>query len=221
MRYPQPSLYNSSIVFVGNFNPKIFHPAWFAAEGLIGKQESDGATIEIIHPDIAIFSLGWVRIEVLRGRFKAETRQQPYDEAMRDLVVSIFTLLRHTPLTQMGINLEIHLRMDSFDQWNAAGHKLAPKELWEGQLQAPGMRSITMEEAVRRDGRKGRISVIIEPSVKIEHGLYMAVNDHIVLSDQDSETGSDEMITALKEIWAESHKRSEDIIYTIFERLSK
>ena len=41
MRHPQPNIYGHSIVLIGNFNPKIFQPAWFGAEGLLGKELSN------------------------------------------------------------------------------------------------------------------------------------------------------------------------------------
>ncbi len=216
----QPNFYSHSIVFIGNFNPKIFQPAWFAAESLIGMQAAEGAKVEIIHPDITIFSLDWVRVEVLRERFQAETSQQPYDEAVRDLVLGTFMLLRHTPLKQIGINMSMHFRMDSLEKWHNAGHSFAPKALWEDILENPGMRSLTMEESVRRDGRKGYIRVVVEPSQKIHPGIFVAINDHIEVKDSETTVGSDEILNILKEIWVESHKRSEEIIYSLLEKVS-
>jgi hypothetical protein len=46
-----PHSYGHSVVLLGNFNPKIFHPAWFGAQQLIGKQEEEGSKVEIVHSD--------------------------------------------------------------------------------------------------------------------------------------------------------------------------
>jgi hypothetical protein len=207
-------------VFVGNFNPKIFQPSWFASEGLIGKQDAEEAKVEVIHPDITIFSLEWVKVQVLRERFSVETKQQPYDEALRDIAFSTFTILKHTPLTKMGINMFMHFRVDSVEKWHAVGHKLAPKDIWEGVLQKPGMKSLTMEECPRRDGYNGYIQVKIEPSAQVKPGLFFGINDHVEVKDPETATGSDEIVNVLKEIWRESHKRSETIIYSLLERVS-
>lgn len=220
VRQPQPGSYSHSIVVIGNFNPTIFNPSWFATEGLIGKEESEGAKVDIIHSDIAIFSLEWIRVEVLRDRFKAETTLQPYEEAVRDLVIGTFTFLRHTPLKQMGINMDMHFRMDSFEKWHEAGHKLAPKGLWEGLLEKPGLISLSMAESARRDGRKGRILVRTTPSERVKPGLFIGINDHVEVRDTETTVGSDEIISMLKEMWPESHRRSENIIYSLLERLS-
>jgi hypothetical protein len=207
-------------VFIGNFNPKIFQPSWFASEGLIGRQEGEGAKVEVIHPDITIFSLEWAKVQVLRERFSVETKQQPYDEALRDLAFGTFKILKHTPLSKMGINMFMHFRIDSIEKWHEIGDKLTPKSIWEGVLHKPGMKSLTMEESIRRDGYKGYIHMKIEPSAKVEPGLFFGINDHVEVKDPGTAMGSDEIICILKEIWPESHRRSEAMIYNLLERVT-
>ncbi len=55
MTHPTPDRYKRSIVLLDDFNPKIFHPAWFAAENLIGKQDAESAKVEVIHQDVSIW----------------------------------------------------------------------------------------------------------------------------------------------------------------------
>jgi hypothetical protein len=43
--YKTPEIQGMSIVLVGGFNPKIFHPAWFAAQKLIREKEAEEANI--------------------------------------------------------------------------------------------------------------------------------------------------------------------------------
>jgi len=72
-----------NIVILGSFNPKIFQPAWFAANELIRKLEAEEADTEIIHNDISIFRIGdWLRLEVTRDRFNASTEQEAYFEVL-------------------------------------------------------------------------------------------------------------------------------------------
>ena len=91
-----------NIVLLGDFNPKIFQPAWFAAENLIQKAEADKADIRIVHPDLVGFSLDWLLLDVTRERFIAGTIQEPYDVIIRDLVIGAFRLLHHTPIKKMA-----------------------------------------------------------------------------------------------------------------------
>ncbi|HEX8947796.1 MAG TPA: hypothetical protein VF790_02470 [Dissulfurispiraceae bacterium] len=160
-------------------------------------------------------------MDILKERFFAQSKLQPYDEALRDLVVGTFTYLSHTPLKQMGINIEMHFPMESEEKWHNAGHKLAPKEIWNGLLERPGMRNLVMEESPRRDGRRGTIQVHVSPSSEVRPGLKILVNDHVEVKDPATTMGSDEIIETLKIMWPESRKRSEKIIQDLRERLSE
>lgn len=220
MRQPTPDRYGRSIVIIGDFNPKIFQPAWFAAEGLIGKQEAEGAKIDVIHHDASLFSTDWARIEVLRERFMIETTQQLIDKPLRDLVLGTFKILHHTPLRVMGINTWMHFRIESKEKWNNAGHSLTPKDLWSEVLDKPGMMAIAMRESPRRDGIKGYLDVRIEPSGAIEPGLFLAVNVHSECDHPDEVMGSNDVLSILEETWDDSTKRSEEIIYTMLERIT-
>lgn len=215
----QPSIQGHSIVLVGDFNPKIFQPLWFGSEELLRKREADGANIEIVHPEVVIFTLDWLRLEVTRERFSASTTLEAYDEVVRDLVLGTFKLLRHTPLRKLGINREMHFMIASEDQWHKVGHTLAPKTTWEGLLENPGMRAVVMEEAKRRDGLKGYIRVYVEPSTKIYPGVFLRVNDHFEAEDPKNVVGADQMTELLENHWSNSYSRSKHIIYTLLERL--
>lgn len=226
MRTPQPKLQEHNIVFLGNFNPIIFQPAWFAAEGLIKKPEAENASVQIIHPDVVIFSLEWLKLEVTKERFVARTIQESHDEPLRDLMMGTFGLLRHTPINKMGINRSMNFLVESDKKWHAAGYKLAPKEPWDGILKTSGLVSLTIQESeqkdgeiLRSDGLKGFARVKVEPSTLVLNGLFIEVNDHFETKDSSSTVGCDEIINILKQSWKTSYDRSEKIIYSLLERL--
>jgi len=200
MKY-QPKFKEHSIVLVGNFNPKIFQPAWFAAQGLLSSQEAEEAKIEIIHSSVVIFSTNtnWMRMEVTENKFVVRTSQEPYDVVIRDLVLGTFDLLRYTPVVQMGINRDMHFQLNSEDAWHKAGHLLAPKEIWDGILNKPGMLSLQMRESERQDGLKGNINVKVEPSTRAQAhpGLYFNANDHIEAEKQTTTEGCVELLGIL------------------------
>src|SRR3712207_1383849 len=104
----QVGLEGATVVLLGSFNPAIFHPAWFAANGLIREEEARAAEIEIVHPNAAVFRTEWLVIESARDRFLATTILDAYYEPLRDLVVGVLDLLSHTPLTAMGLNRDFH-----------------------------------------------------------------------------------------------------------------
>lgn len=205
-----------SIVLLGDFNPKIFQPAWFSAQRLIRERECETADIRIVHNEVVDFALEWCQLQVTRDRFVAQSDQEPY-EAVRDLVLGAFKLLSHTPVTKMGINTEAHFRVESEKAWHAFGHRLTPKEVWNEIMSSPGMRSITVEESQRRDGRKGYVRVTVEPSVRVIPGVFFRVNDHYEASRDLP--GCAEMISILEETWTLSRERSEEMILSLVRRV--
>ena len=82
----KPELEDVSVVLVGSFNPAIFHPTWFAREKLIQQEEADRADIKIVSPEVSVFSIGWLQLEVTLDRFAARTSQIQNLEPLRDLV---------------------------------------------------------------------------------------------------------------------------------------
>ena len=98
--------------------------------------------MKLIPPEVAIMRIEWLQLNVVRDRFQVGTQHAPYFEPLRDLVVGIFSLLRHTPVFALGINREFHFRLDSEAQLHVLGDRLAPKHDW-GLLPKPGMRSLS------------------------------------------------------------------------------
>lgn len=213
MMSEQAELQGMGLVLLGDFNPKIFQPLWFAAQNLIRVKEAEEADIKIISAEAVIFSLDWVDIEVLRDRFTMKTIQEPYYDIVRDLCIGTFRLLKHTPIRKMGINRDFHYRMVSEEQLHALGHKLAPKPLWEGILKKPLLHTITMESS-REDGLTGYIRVKVESSLKIRPGVYIHINDHYEVEDQ-AIIGCDKIVNILETYWAQSMERCKIISYNV------
>src|SRR5882724_855177 len=107
-----------SIVLLGDFNAKIFQPFWFSAQNLITESEANGVSDLLVAKDIAVFKLPWLAVEVNPGRFSVSTLQDSHFEAVRDLAVGTFKLLRHTPVTQLGINFQKHFLFEDEKLWN-------------------------------------------------------------------------------------------------------
>ncbi|AEB09813.1 hypothetical protein [Desulfobacca acetoxidans] len=203
-----------SIVLLGDFNPKIFQPAWFAQENLIRAPEAEAADIKIINPEIVIFELEWLELQVTRDRCLFGTTQEAYYEVVRDLCLGTFKLLRHTPIQKMGINRNYHFRMNSVEEWHAFGHKVAPKELWISVLKTPGLASLTIQ-GMREDDLKGYIRVKVEPSKRAHPGIYIQVNDHYEVEEASTSIGCEKIINIIESLWNKSKEKAELIINNI------
>lgn len=217
MTVRKPEIEGISIVLLGNFNPSIFQPEWFIRNNIIQEKEGHGADIKIIHPDITEFSSDWLSIRVTRDRFIAQTENEAFFPFLNDFVINTFTLLNHTPINKMGINVIKHFKMESEDTWHKFGHLVSPKEIWNKVLTNPGLRSITIEGNHDRYGFKGDIKIRVEPSPRLRFGIFCEVNDHYEISEEELNQQDLSIIKILEEVFGKSVKKSEEIIANLME----
>jgi len=208
-----------TVVLLGDFNPTIFQPSWFAAEGLLTEEEAKIATINVVHPDVTSFELPWVRFTIERERFMAASLAQPYFERLAGSVCAAFDLLRHTPIHMFGINNEAHFRAVSIEKWHALGHKLAPKEFWQTYFDAPGMQNLTIRQIPRPDGLNGHVQITVEPSERIKPGVYIGVNDQFQEVDGKA-MGARRAIELLREKWSATSDFSEKVFQDISQQVA-
>lgn len=181
-----------AIVLIGAFNPTIFHPQWFVKNNLVSEEEliedpsteyEKNPTDQIfIHRDFSQCSFGFAKIEVQTTRFQAKTNDASEYIRLRDLVLSVFSLLEHTPIKQIGINLLYTFVCDSEESWHKIGDALAPKTIWEKTLprESIGMKQISITTSnLRNDSFDGAINVSVFPNAKKE--VTFQVNQHINL----------------------------------------
>lgn len=189
-----------NIVLVGSFNPRIFQPAWFAANGLIPAEEGEHAHINIIHPDLVSFRTDWFDLSVEQDRFAVTTKSAPSYEPVRDLVISTFSLLEHTPIAHVGINYMLHYRLESDDSLRGILDALAPAKYWQEVMTAPWTRTVTMQSE-RPDEHAGSFQVTVEPSLQVESAIFIATNDHVEIPAERVQEGAKAMIQTLSELW--------------------
>ena len=175
-----------NVVLLGNFNPRIFQPAWFAHYGLIRIEEAETAENVVVFPELTTFTAAWLTVQVTSERFQASTADAGHFEALRDLVLGTFRLLEHTPFDKMGINRDMHYKTPDEIRYVNFGHFLVPKQPWEGILIDPRTRSLTVEGFVSRGQRQAKLTVKVEPSTRVESGVFISTNEHYEESGENS-----------------------------------
>ncbi|MCY3930504.1 MAG: hypothetical protein OXH70_02180 [Acidobacteria bacterium] len=126
----EPDISTVSVVLLGSFNPAIFTPAWFGLEGLLPRTTVESAELGVAHPNVTQFDAEWLKLRVRPDKFVVETSQAPTIR-VSDLVVRTFReKLPHTPIKALGMNREVHFRVQSLAERDRIGRKLAPTAPW-------------------------------------------------------------------------------------------
>ena len=200
-----PEIENASIVLIGSFNPAILHPEWLAHQSLIRPEEAKQAEVEVVSRQLTVIRLSWFELQVLENRFSATATDPAHFQTLQECVMGIFALLEFTPISAMGLNQEMHFRMRDPETWASLENALAPKEPWARIL--PGRRDgaptlQTLSLSGNRDGSSAeRLIVKIEPSHRVQPGVYMATNEHFEFSDEGSTRGP---MNTLSQRWLEA-----------------
>ncbi len=209
-----------AIVLLGSFNPSIFEPLWLSNNGLVSEPEAEGAERQLIDHEFARVVLPWAEMFVDKERLQAQTRSAAVNAAqVRDLVLGVLRLLIHTPVSLLSIHHRTDLEVETEQQWHDAGHRLAPKEPWDGILDDPGMFDFAMAGR-RPDDLGGSIRVRVRPlATKKPWGIFMNVNDEVHLLDPPADEPAAHAAELLERIWPEAEQRATRIRTSLIERL--
>lgn len=199
-----------AVVVVGSFNPAILHPGWFEAQDLLPAAEARQADVEIAHPEVAIFTAEWVRVEATRERILFRTTRESHHEALRDLTVGTLSTLAHTPTSALGVNHDTKLKFDGRERYDAFGWRLAPPDNWK-VLERPGMATL-IELGQRTDGREGFIRVNIAPLPSEPFNAMIAINDHFDVSASPMSQSTASVLDILQSDWAVITERAINIL---------
>ena len=204
----------AAIVLVGQFNPAIIQPSWLARWGLIRGDEADTANLEGIVPEASRFAIAdWLNVSVSTDRFQLAARDQAHFGPLRDLAVGIFELLAHTPVSAFGVNRAMHYSIESKELWHAIGHALAPKHYWNALLPPVGMRSLQVE-GHRKGSPAKSAAMTVEPSARVDPGVYLAYNEHFALDESE---GSEVWLELFREHWDSALDFAGDLADSVLE----
>lgn len=173
-----------SFVFIGDFNPSIFQPAWLASKNLIQELEAENAKIDVIMNELSRFQLGeWLSVEVSRNRCEFKTMKSPYFSPIKDLASNVFKILKETPIKAVGINNIYDLSLKSEDDYYKFGNILAPLTNWTEVLDNPRLLNIEFVENNENNKqylKRIRISPS-DPNLKVNFGINFNINNHFIL----------------------------------------
>lgn len=210
---PTLDIFASQVVVVGSFNPPVLTPSWLEANKLIGSGDAEFAMQSeslAITPEISRFETEWFSIQILKQQF-ALMSKGPVTPALKDLLIGIFTLLPHTPVTAIGLNSIAHYRIGTTAAYHMIGDILAPKPIWnkfypDSKKQNVGLESLTVVinsvargEDISPMARVKRIT--LSPSDKLKsNGIQLFLNDHFpIFVEKGSKVSPCDMLLDISE----------------------
>lgn len=216
MQLRDPAL---STVLLGHFNPVIFSPDWLLTNRIIGPDVAAFARekgVEVMAPPITSINFGSMKMLVEEQRFMLLVGDEPLVRA-RDFPISCFRLLRHTPVSALGLNFNVPVVATDQERWHRFGDMLAPKAPWgeflvdQTDTRHGGLRSIAVE-------RKGadtdpftyiRVSLAINEANPLE-GL-LTINHHFALGDGERLSTAGEASDLIDQHWEAAVQTAKDI----------
>jgi len=215
MKSTIPELSSASVTLNGSFNPRIFQPQWFANQNLLSQAEAEKADIQIIHQQICQFQTEQFHLQVTPEQFTVAAKPNTTSELLRDLVLGVFFILEHTPVSAMGINRMMHFSIGSAEEWHRIGDSLAPKTFWSPVLSGrPGMESLEIS-AIPDGETKFRLNLKVQPSRVITHGVYFEVNNHHIAPDNGALTAC---MDILRDTWEEKQNAALEIAVHVIQQ---
>jgi hypothetical protein len=209
-------LTGNNIVLVGTFDPTLAQPATLLKEEIIRISDMPDMVIELLFPDAVSFRLPWMSALIETNRVMVtNTLTNPAPEPIRDFAVDLIDLMKSARIKAMGINTNHHFGTTGPDAINRLGHILAPKEkIWDTVLDRPLLLTMTIR-GQRTGDIEGNINVRVEPSTRIEYGVYIEVNNHFEVTDQEMEKEPKGLANRLLDQWVPSIQKAEEIITMI------
>ncbi|MFB6264809.1 MAG: hypothetical protein ABEL76_14465 [Bradymonadaceae bacterium] len=194
----EPAIDGASIVLVGEFRTGLYQPAWFARHDLIRDEEAEDAEMLLLQehtvedtenqPGITSFSIGALSFHVQNDKFIARTDDPSEFRPLLDLVLGTFRIVEATPLDALGMNRKTHVELPEDKLWTTVMDSLVPTEPWSESLDEPHALTTT----IRGERDKPEVAYVqtkVEPSTKIEDGIYVEINQHVDTAELDEETG--------------------------------
>lgn len=228
---PTPVRQTLSIVFVGSFNPRIFHPTWFEREGLAFPEEETASISEsnlngpLVTPDLSRCEIGEeISVECLTNLLSINAATTLGEERLRSLAAAILEKLPHTPITAVGINhSQVFVTRDEVE-WHRLGDLLVPKEeIWSKVMEGrPGMALLRVED-FRPGPPPVRIWATVEP-VREPHPPYrfsIHTNWHTDIPQNPPEQASQAELASdfVAAQWDVALAFGRDLAKTLFENL--
>lgn len=123
----------TSVVVVGEFNPRNFVPERLKVFDVLTDKECDEAEFSFNHDTLQI-KFSWVDLLVTPGRLMVQMDSEGFNHLFNDLVISLLSLFETTIVSAIGLNCQYYSFIKDKRNWDKLGDSLLPKEVWRKAL---------------------------------------------------------------------------------------
>jgi hypothetical protein len=204
----------------GHINPSIFLPQWFGREGLLTDGEVYEASKSLDQDEgYVFFRTQDLALEATPERLRLYSVHEGLQLAYRDLVLNVFSLLRHTPLTWLRIIRFVHLApappanqpTSSLAHLPPAWERMANLDSWTSLISESTVASVSVEGIGPGDSQA---TITVEPS-HLENATIFVAGAYVYKltprPDSRDVTSSDLLVVTLKDEWEKVVKHSERV----------
>lgn len=215
----KPEVSTANIVAIGAFNPAIFTPDWLEGNGLIGKDDAASmmeAANLVVTRQITVLEAESFVLQIDEDKFQASCKGV-LTPALRDLVLGIFELVPHTPISALGQNFDTLFKFFDEAAYHRVGDVLAPKSIWrklypdEDRAIGLGNLTIMIQDGTRSDLRSANSrNITVQRVVAKFPAIRFAYNDHhdLVATPRDDCTPAEHAAEILRTTWEDAWHES-------------
>jgi len=201
------------LLLEGHLNPWIFMPAWFAREGIVRDEEASKASATLTtSPSVLAFRTDDFSFLATAESVEIYSSNEGLEPILRDLLLNMFTLLRHTPLSTLTVSRSVHLAGESgpaFDVVTPYWPALLPIAPFEQVLSEPSVAGISVE-GVSSDIADCEIALSLQPSQRSDASLFIECRYRFALSS-DQASGAGALDDILKNRLSVTRSHSESV----------
>jgi len=201
------------LVVDGHLNPMIFSPTWFQREGLMREEEVEYANERLkAEPSFVAFQTQHISLVVSQNNLELFSNNEGLELTIRDLLLNVFTLLRHTPLTTLTIARSAHIAF--IRGGRDAGLKpnwpaLACFDAFEDHLDSPELTDVSFRSHGGFSGDSAETFISIQPSQVPNADVFVECRYSTGLDGDEEKTSVDVLHLRLKDEMMDTRRHSE------------
>lgn len=175
-----------SVVFLGVFNPILFHPFWMKDKGIISQQDVrvDDKTGFVVHSQLSSFPVGdWLTVTVKPERAEFRIKDAAKLVLLKDLSIAVLNALPDTPIFSLGINHGVVSSLGNAKDYYEFGKYLNPLDIWTDTFKKPRLKFLSVID--EQSELLSQKTVMIQPATfeSVEYCIDINMNFHYNMPD--------------------------------------